>query len=185
MLRLWSRFSKYSHGGPSEFEEVKTGQLLDTGMMERIRQWKEACTSSDSFHPMETGDQRQQVPYGFEDCFGTIIETYLRAGNIPRSPHRSPFDLLSNPIHPPYLLRAKPPPQLQCSSLVSLLPSWLLVSSMITARSSRRFLICLMVLAAASSLASPIPADSPSKKEIGVKLVREPTCIIRGAGLCT
>ena len=122
--------------------------------------------------------------HGFEDCFGTIIETYLRAGDVPHSPHRFPFDLLSNPIHPPYLLRANLPPQPQCSSPVSLPPSWLLVSSIMTARFNRRSLTCGMVLAVASNLASPIPADSPSKKEIGVKLIREPNCIFRGISLC-
>jgi len=121
--------------------------------------------------------------HSFEDCFGTIIETYLRTGNVPRSPHRSPFDLLSNTIHPPHLLRAKPP-QPQCSSPVSLLPSWLLVSNIMTARLNRRLLTCGMVLAAASNLASPIPADSPSKKEIGVKLVREPICNYQQINLC-
>ena len=40
-----------------------------------------------------------------------------------RSPHRSPFSLLSGPTHPPYLLRVNPPPQPQCSSPVSLPPS--------------------------------------------------------------
>jgi len=61
---------------------------------------------------------------------------------------------------------------------VSLPPSWPLVSGIITTRFNPRLLTSLIVLAATSALASPIPAESLSKKEAGaVKyniLIREP-----------
>jgi len=106
-------------------------------------------------------------------------ETYLRVGNAFQSPHRSPFDLLSNPVHSLCLPQPNPPQQQpQCSSLAFLLPSWLSVSSIVATRFDRRSLTSLIVLAAASTLASPIPAGSFSKKEVtGVKyniLAREP-----------
>ena len=106
-----------------------------------------------------------------------VVDAYLRAGNALQSPHRSPLDLLSNTAHSLYPLQATSP-YLQCSSPASLPPSWLLVSCITTTRFNRRSLTGLIVLAAASSLASPIPADSLSKKEVpAVKyniLVREP-----------
>jgi hypothetical protein len=61
---------------------------------------------------------------------------------------------------------------------VSLLPSWLSVSSIIPVRFNPRSLTDLIILAAASTLAGPIPADSLSKKDIDI--IREPETLDSG-----
>ena len=135
-------------------------------------------------HHQETQDmERTQRLHGFEPRFeatslpprwrayfnlGSLFEPSAmsrgdsRNRNIfksEQSPHRSSSNLLSNPIHQPYLLRENLP-QPQCSSSVSLPPSWLSVSSVIAARFDRWSLTSAMILAAASTFASPVPAES-------------------------
>jgi len=93
-----------------------------------------------------------------------------------RFPHHPPFDLLSNPIHPPHLLRENPPLQPQCSSPVFLPPSWLSVSGIITPRFTRWSLTHPMILAVASALANPVPAVTLSKNEIAARTCRGRLC---------
>lgn len=106
-----------------------------------------------------------------------VVETYLIMRNCLQSPHRSQsFYSQPNPLTSP-LANNPPPQQLQCSSFVSSPLSWLSVSSIIPTRFNPWSLTSLIVLAAASAFAGPIPADSLSKKEVAVNnniLAREP-----------
>ena len=78
----------------------------------------------------------------------------------------SPFTrsaLSSNPLS--LHLQTNPLPQPQCSSPASSLPSSFSVSCLGRTRLDRWSLTGLIVLAAASSMASPVPADALAKKE--------------------
>jgi hypothetical protein len=102
---------------------------------------------------------RQQV----SSCFGSpfessAVEGYLGAGNLPTVLH----SIHSNPLQPPYILRENHPLQPQCSSSVSLPPSWLSVSSIVTTRSDRWSLSSRVVLAVASTLAG---REAPDARE--------------------
>ena len=108
---------------------------------------------------------RSDMHFECRDFHPAEVGAYLRTGDLPIALHS---------IYPPYFLRASPPPQPQCSSSVSLPPSWLSVSSIITARSNRWSLTSPVVLAVASTLASPVPANSLSKKEVVVRTEPEP-----------
>lgn len=84
---------------------------------------EEQIGSSDSFH----ADVDSGSTFHVNSChralrfvFRAITKTRLRTRNIL-----------------PHLLRESPPQQLQCSSSVSLLPSWLSVGSFITSRFNR------------------------------------------------
>jgi hypothetical protein len=142
-------------------------------------------------------DKGTRFPFSGEDLFPFWLLTrpydrwtrgrrkmYLRPSVALQSSHRSPFDL-STKAHSLNSLQPNPQHQ-KCNSLVSSPLSWPSVSHQsIHTRFNHRSLNSLIVLAAASTLASPIPAASLAKKEVGAVdlniIAREPEA--PGSGL--